>query len=192
MSAGKDFEDALMDALEAWVGDDGYPMLRKQQMAYRRGKFQMGQELDRLCDSRHDEYYIGLEAKSRDVESSAAGMYFSKLNPDQFLAQDEYRDASGRTVAVAVELRNCCERGDCGFLLPLDLFLRKIEEDATKVSWDEVREQGVYLGSDGDFEFSTEHFEAASSDQETNRDTDEGTTVDEELANQLPSHEPTV
>lgn len=189
MSAGKDFEDALMDGLEAWVGDDGYPMLRKQQMAHRRGSFQMGQELDILCDSPHDEYYIGLEAKSRNTESSAAGMYFSKLNPEQFLAQDEYRDASGRTVAVAVELRNCCERGDCGFLLPLDLFLKKIRNDATKVSWDEVREIGVHIGSNGDFEFSTAHFQSLQNNRETNRATDE-ITNEEELANQLPSHEP--
>lgn len=189
MSVGKDFEDALMDALEEWVGEEGYPMLRKQQMAYRRGNFQMGQELDIMVDSPHDKYYVGLEAKTRDVDSSAAGMYFSKLNPDQFLAQDEYRDASGRKVGVAVELRNCCDRGDCAFLLPLDLFLDKIRNDATKVSWDEVREEGWYLGSNGDLLVSTVHFEAIRADRETNRDTDEENNVGGELANQVPSHE---
>lgn len=162
-----------MDALEAWVGDDGYPMLRKQQMASRRGNFQMGQELDIMVDSRHEEYYVGLEAKSRDTEKSGTGLYFSKLNPDQFLSQEEYREVSGRKVAVAVELRNCCgpegDKNDCAFLLPLDLFVNKVRNDATKVSWDEVREDGVYLGSNGNLEFTDEHFEAV---QDTNRDTD--------------------
>jgi hypothetical protein len=173
MGSGKDFEDSLMDALEEWVGDDGYPMLRKQEMASRRGNFQMSQELDILVDSRYEEYYIGIEAKSRDVESSGPGMYFSRLNPDQFLEQENYREVSGRNVAVAVELRNCCEsedgKNDCAFLLPLDLFVRKIHNDDTKVSWDEVREYGVYLGSNGEFSFSTECFESV---QGTNRDTD--------------------
>jgi len=159
MGAGKDFEDALMDGLEEWVGDEGVPMLRKQQMAFRRGNFQMSQELDIMVDSPRDEFYIGLEAKSRDCESSAAGLYFSKLNPDQFLGQEEYREKSGRKVAVAVELRNCCEKGDCGFLLPLDLFLNKIRDDATKISWDEVREFGVYLGSEREMEFDASQFD---------------------------------
>ena len=159
MGAGKDFEDALMDGLEEWVGDEGVPMLRKQQMAFRRGNFQMSQELDIMVDSPRDEFYIGLEAKSRDCESSAAGLYFSKLNPDQFLGQEEYREKSGRKVAVAVELRNCCEKGDCGFLLPLDLFLKKIRDDATKISWDEVREFGVYLGSEREMEFDASQFD---------------------------------
>ena len=159
MGAGKDFEDALMDGLEEWVGDEGVPMLRKQQMAFRRGNFQMSQEWDIMVDSPRDEFYIGLEAKSRDCESSAAGLYFSKLNPDQFLGQEEYREKSGRKVAVAVELRNCCEKGDCGFLLPLDLFLKKIRDDATKISWDEVREFGVYLGSEREMEFDASQFD---------------------------------
>jgi len=119
----------------------------------------MSQELDIMVDSPRDEFYIGLEAKSRDCESSAAGLYFSKLNPDQFLGQEEYREKSGRKVAVAVELRNCCEKGDCGFLLPLDLFLKKIRDDATKISWDEVREFGVYLGSEREMEFDASQFD---------------------------------
>lgn len=173
MGSGKDFEDALMTALEEWVGDDGYPMLRKQQMAYRRGQFQMSQELDIMVDSPRDEYYVGFEAKSRDTESSAAGMYFSKLNPEQFLAQDEYRDRSGRKVAVAVELRNCCEKGDCAFLLSLDLFLDKIEEDATKVSWDEIRGEGVYIGSERDFDFDAAYFDLLRGGEESIRDNEE-------------------
>ena len=159
MGAGKDFEDALCDALEEWVGDNGYVWLRRQTRQMRRGEFGMGQELDILLDSSDDEFYIGLEAKSRDCESSAAGLYFSKLNPDQFLGQEEYREKSGRKVAVAVELRNCCEKGDCGFLLPLDLFLNKIRDDATKISWDEVREFGVYLGSEREMEFDASQFD---------------------------------
>lgn len=166
-----------MDALEEWVGNEGVPMLRKQQMAYRRGSFQMSQELDIMVDSPHDEYYIGIEAKNRDVESSAAGLYFSKLNPDQFLQQEEYREKSGRTVVVAVRLENCCEKGDCAFLLPLDLFLNKINNDATKVSWDEVREIGAYLGSNDDIEFTKQHFEYVNSivneEQDVIRDTDQ-------------------
>jgi len=159
MGAGKDFEDSLCDALEEWVEDNGYVWLRRQTRQMRRGEFGMGQELDILVDSGDDEFYIGLEAKSRDCESSAAGLYFSKLNPDQFLGQEEYREKSGRKVAVAVELRNCCEKGDCGFLLPLDLFLNKIRDDATKISWDEVRKFGVYLGSEREMEFDASQFD---------------------------------
>lgn len=170
MGAGKDFEDSLCDALEEWVADNGYVWLRRQTRQMRRGKFGMGQELDILVDSGDDEFYVGLEAKSRDCESSAAGLYFSKLNPDQFLGQEEYREKSGRKVAVAVELRNCCEKGDCGFLLPLDLFLNKIENDATKISWDEVRELGVYLGSQREMEFSAEQFDRVSQTEITPTD----------------------
>lgn len=188
MGSGKDFEDALMDALEEWVGDDGYPMLRKQQMAYRRGSFQMGQELDILLDSSEDEFYVGLEAKTRDAEKSGTGLYFSKLNPDQFLAQEEYREQSGRKVAVAVEVRNCCDRGDCAFLLPLDLFVNKIHNDATKVSFEEIRETGAYLGSNGDLEFSVEHFECLEEGQEINRDTDE--VSNGQVPEPLQAHEP--
>lgn len=158
MGAGKDFEDGLCDALEDWVGNNGYVWLRRQTRQMRRGKFGMGQELDILLDSGNDEYYVGLEAKSRNTENGL-GLYFSKLNPDQFIGQEEYREKSGRKVAVAVELRNCCEKGDCGFLLPLDLFLNKIRDDATKVSWDEVREYGVYLGSNHEMEFEASHFD---------------------------------
>lgn len=171
MGSGKDFEDSLCDALEEWVGDNGYVWLRRQTRQMRRGKFGMDQELDILLDSSDDEYYVGLEAKSRDTESSAAGLYFSKLNPDQFLEQEEYREVSGRRVSVAVELRNCCEKGDCAFLLPLDLFLEKIREDATKVSWDEVRDIGAYMGSNGDLEITENHFGYVESLSGTGEDT---------------------
>lgn len=163
MGAGKDFEDALMDSLEAWVGDDGVPMLRKQQMATRRGKFQMGQEVDIMVDSPHDEYYIGIEAKSRDASSSKGqyGFYLSGLNTDQFRDQVSYAEKSGRDVFVACEARNWHRDRDYAYIVPLELFILRDDRNDTKVSWDDIAHFGEFIGRDGEYVVTREVIDAA-------------------------------
>lgn len=167
--SGKDFEDELMDALEEWVGDEGFPMLRKQSWGMRRGDFQMSQECDILVDSANDDYYIGIEAKTRDFGKSKAGMYFSTAyEPDQFQKQIRYAEMSGRDVVVAIEARNhgeCsdefeCEK-DCAFLVPLELFDVKYERGDKKVTWEEISRYGILIGDDEDgIEFDREAIDA--------------------------------
>lgn len=166
---GKDFEDRLMDALEEWVGENGVPMLRKQSWGVRRGTFQMNQEVDIMVDSGNQDYYIGLEAKTRDFGKSKAGMYFSTAyEPDQFKKQITYAEMSGRDVLVAIEARNhgeCAEEvdceGDCVFLVPLELFDVKYERGDKKVTWSEISRFGIHIGDEDDIEFTREAIDMA-------------------------------
>lgn len=157
MGSGKDFEDALMDSLEEWVGDSGVPMLRKQQMSFRRGSVQLSQEVDIMVDSPNAEYYIGIEAKSRNA-SSTPGIYFSQINPQQFHDQVKYAEQSGRDVFVAVELRE--RENDPAYIVPLALFTLKDERDATKVSWEEIEYFGVKIGEDQEYNIERAAIEA--------------------------------
>lgn len=153
MGAGKEFENRLMDSLEDWVGDNGVPMLRKQQRAMRRGKFQMAQEVDIFVDSPETDYYIGIEAKSRDASSKKGryGFYLSGLNPGQFTGQQDYAARSGRDVLVACEARNWYGGSDYAYLVPLDLFIQRDTRNDVKVSWDDIVHYGEFIGRDGNY-----------------------------------------
>lgn len=153
---GKAFENALMDALEAWVGDDGIPLLRKQSWSTRRGQFQMNQELDILVDSSDPDYYAGIEAKSRDASNSKNkyGFYASQIDVDQFREAREYGERSGRSVFVAVEARNWPGDDARAWLCPIETFIAPIEAGASKVTWEHIQEYGYCIGTDGDYEIT--------------------------------------
>lgn len=160
-SHGKNFEDNLVSALEDWVGDEGVVLIRRQSFSMRGGNFQGSQETDILVDSAKDEYYIGLEAKSRNSETKP-GMYFSSdIDVEQFQDQIQYRRKSGRDIAVAVEIRNCdsCDC-DCAWLVPLELFTESEERELKKVSWPDIHKFGYSIGSNGDLEFERRGFDA--------------------------------
>lgn len=163
MSSGKEFEDALMDALEEWVGDDGVPLLRKQSKSFRRGSFQMNQELDIMVDSPDPDYYIGIEAKARNTESRLGFYFSSDLNIDQIRDGMEYAEKSGRDYVVAVELRNYegtdFERS--AWVVPPELFIHAYEKDATKVSWEQIDHYGYCIGHDGEYEITREAIDSA-------------------------------
>lgn len=162
MGSGKDFEDSLMTALEDWVGDEGVPMLRKQSMSMRRGSFQAAQELDIMCDSPHDKYYVGLEAKSRNGETRPGFYFSSDLNIEQIEDEIEYGERSGRDFAIAVEVRNY-EEDDydrTAWLVPPELFVHLHEEDEVKVSWEQVDQYGYCIGHDGDYEITRDAFDS--------------------------------
>lgn len=166
MSSGKDFEDELMSALENWVGDRGVPMLRKQSMSMRRGSFQMNQELDIMVDSPHDDYYVGLEAKSRNGESRSGFYFSSDLNIEQIEEGIEYSELSGRDYVVAVEVRKYDgnEYDRTAWLAPPELFILQYEKDEAKVAWDQIDQYGYCIGHDGDYEITREAFDAVVSD----------------------------
>lgn len=153
MGVGKEFENRLMDALEDWVGDDGVPMIRRQQQAMRRGKFQAAQEVDIFVDSPTADYYIGIEAKSRDASSKKGryGFYLSGLNPGQFKGQQAYATKSGRDVIVACEARNWHGGDDYAYLVPLDLFIQREKRNDVKVSWDDIVYYGAFIGRNGEY-----------------------------------------
>jgi len=162
MGSGKEFEDRLMESLEDWIDDQGVVMLRKQQMAMRRGKFMMGQEVDIMVDSPHSQYYCGVEAKSRDASSSKGqyGFYLSGLNTDQFREQMVYATKSGRDVFVACEARNWYEDSDYAYLVPLELFVVRDNRDDTKVSWDDIVHYGEFIGRDGEYTITRKAIDA--------------------------------
>lgn len=153
--SGQDFEDRVLDTLEEWVGDDGVVMARKQSFSFRRGSFQASQEVDIMVDSSDDDFYLGLEAKSRDVSTdNGSGMYYSSdYKPDQFEKQEDFRDKSGRQVGIIVELVNYRDNDSCVYLCPIELFTEQYRADRKKTTWDQIAAVGVYLGSGDDFEF---------------------------------------
>lgn len=162
MSYGKEFEDNLMDALEEWVGDEGVPMLRKQSMSMRRGQFQMNQELDIMVDSPHEDYYVGLEAKSRNGESRLGFYFSSDLDIEQIENGIEYSEKSGRDYALAVEVRNYegDEYDKTAWLVPPELFIIAHENDDAKVSWEQVDQYGYCIGHDGEYEITRKAFDS--------------------------------
>lgn len=151
--SGTDFEDRLADALDRMVGEDGIALLRKQEMATRRGSFQMSQEADVLLDSRLRDYYAAFECKSREHKTSRerglTGLYFSgDYTDDQIEKQSKYRGLSGRRFFVGVELRDF--RGeDSAYLVPLEVFQKDAERGLSKVTWEKMAYLGRYIG-DGD------------------------------------------
>lgn len=165
MSHGQDFEDALVESLEEWVGDDGVVLLRRQSFSMRGGQFQGTQELDILVDSRDRDKYVGVEAKSRNAESRPGFYFSSDLNIEQMEDEIEYREKSGRKVAVAVELRNYdgCDGDRCAWLVPVELFTSTYERGEKKVSWEQVEQYGHYIGCDGDYAISQQVFDAVDS-----------------------------
>lgn len=153
MSHGKEFEDSLMNALENWAGDDGIPLLRKQSFSMRRGNFQASQEADILLDSKFDEYYICLEAKSRNADSRL-GLYFSSdLDIEQIEKGIEYAEISGRDYVIAVELRNYegSEHDITAWLVSPYLFTDTHEKGEKKVSWEQIDQYGYCIGHDKDY-----------------------------------------
>lgn len=162
MGHGKEFEDALMDALEEWVGDNGVPLLRKQSMSMRRGQFQMNQEMDILVDSSDPEYFVGLEAKSRNGESRLGFYFSSDLDIEQIEGGIEYAEKSGRDYVIAVEVRNY-ENSDAdktAWLVSPELFVLSYENDEKKVSWEQIDQYGYCIGEDRDYAITREAIEA--------------------------------
>lgn len=162
MSYGKEFEDDLVESLRNWVGDNGVVLLRRQSFSMRGGQFQGNQELDILLDSPLKKYYVGIEAKSRNAESRPGFYFSSDLNIDQMEDEIEYREKSGRNVAVAVELRNydSCDGDRCAWLVPLELFTLTYERGEKKVSWEQIEQYGHFIGEDGDYSISQQAFNA--------------------------------
>lgn len=156
MSSGKDFEDALMDALEEWVGEDGVPMLRKQSMSMRRGSFQASQELDIMVDSPNRDYYIGLEAKSRNGETRPGFYFSSDLNIEQIEDEIEYGEKSGRDFVIAVEVRNYNGWDETAWLVPPELFTHTHEKGGKKVSWEQIEQYGYCIGHEGEYGITRE------------------------------------
>lgn len=161
MGTGKGFEDALIAALETWVGDDGVVMHRRQSFKMRRGQVQSGQEVDIMVDSIDAEKFLGFEAKSRQV-SSRLGLYFSQIG-DQFDDQQEYADKSGRDVLVAVELKGYEgeDAPDPAYLVPLALFVEANALDRTKVTWEEMERYGICIGHDREYDIDRAKIDAA-------------------------------
>lgn len=166
MKPGKRFEDDLMDALEEWVGDDGVPMLRKQSMSMRRGRFQMSQELDILVDSPDSEKYVGIEAKSRNAESRLGFYFSSDLDIEQIEDEMEYAEQSGRDVVAAVELRNYDDHERVAWFVPPELFVYCHRNGDTKVSWEQVDQYGYCIGYDGEYTITRSAFDAVLVDGE--------------------------
>ena len=162
MGHGKEFEDALMDALEEWVGDEGVPLLRKQSMSMRRGRFQMNQEMDILVDSANQEYFVGLEAKSRNGESRLGFYFSSDLNIEQIQGGIEYAEKSGRDYVIAVEVRNYenSEYDKTAWLVAPELFVLCHENEEKKVSWEQIDQYGYCIGHDRDYEITRDVIDA--------------------------------
>lgn len=156
MGSGKEFEDNLMSALENWVGERGVPLLRKQSFSMRRGSFQASQEADIMVDSPHDEYYICIEAKTRNAESRL-GLYFSSdLNIEQIEGGIEYAEKSGRDYVIAVEVRNYenSEYDKTAWLVAPELFTYCHQNDEAKVSWEQIDQYGYCIGHDRNYEIT--------------------------------------
>lgn len=161
-SHGKKFEDSLCTALEDWVDTNGVVMIRRQSWTTRRGSFQATQECDIFVDSAHEDFYLGVEAKTLDVTNSKGkyGFYFSQINVEQFEKEREYGQRSGRTVVVAVEGRNYGDdERHTAWLVPLGLFIELEKTDASKVGWPEVEQYGYYLGTDREYEITADAVE---------------------------------
>lgn len=151
MKPGREFEDALMDTLEEWTGDEGVPLLRKQSMSMRRGRFQMNQEMDILVDSANLEYFVGFEAKSRNAESRPGFYFSSDLDIEQIEGGIEYAERSGREYVIAVELRNYGDHDKTAWLVPPELFVLTHENGEKKVSWEQIDQYGYCIGHDGNY-----------------------------------------
>ena len=155
--SGSDFENRVLKAIRDWVGDDGAVMYQNQSFQMQGGKFQMEQKADVLVDSSEDDRYLGFEAKTRDA-TNAPGMYFSKIDPEQFHRQLEYERKSGRRLYVVFEIRNY--RGaDRVFVNPITLFSRARDFEVVKVSWKMIDEYGVEIGDGDEIDFNDSIFE---------------------------------
>lgn len=153
MGHGKEFEDALCEALESWVRGQGYVWLRRQTQSMRRGQFSMGQEVDILVDSPSDEFYTCFEAKTRNAEDRLGFYFSSDLNIEQIEKGIEYAEQAGRKYVVAVEVRNY-EKSDfskTAWLVPPELFVLSHERGDVKVSWEQVDQYGYCIGHDREY-----------------------------------------
>ena len=162
--SGEEFENSIIESVKEWVGDDGAVMYQNQSFQMRGGQLQMEQKADILVDSPRERLYIGFEAKTRDG-SNAPGMYFSKMDPEQFHRQLKYEEQSGRDLYVVFEIRN--HRGaDRAYVAPLTLFTRARDNELVKVTWEMIEEYGVPIGCDGDYEVNDSIFEAVDDKRE--------------------------
>lgn len=160
MGQGKDFEDSLCDSLENWVGDNGYVWVRRQTRKMRRGKFSMNQEVDVLCDSPYDEYYIGIEAKHRNTDNGLGFYFSSDLNIEQIEQGIEYAEISGRNYMVAVELRNYDGNEHTAWLVSPYLFTDNFDKEAKKVSWEQIDQYGYCIGHDRNYSIDRKAIES--------------------------------